>query len=297
MHTITRTALVFNFLYEFLSVYCALVWLHGRLFEMEFFSLYHDKGYIGTLVSVFVAVAKRIRPNWSGYHLQRVLLYRLSRTHRKTAVVHNSVSLDYASLHDKSSVLATVIADQYKDSTGKALGPNMRVALCMTRGVDLIVAFLAVMKLRAVYGPLDPMAPAARLQVVLADARPAVLVLDDKTVHMHPGMVESAAISGSCVCLNLQKVDWSGSPTVWQCANTRADDGAYLVYTSGSTGTPKGVMVLQAGLMNAVDSMVRAAGTIGFGWCLFKCVKHYIRHGDFGLSAQFESRSDLVNCR
>lgn len=179
---------------------------------------------------------------------------------QKTAVVHNSVSLDYASLHHQSSVLAAVISDQYKDTTGEVLEPNTRVALCITRGIDLIVTFLAVMKLRAVYVPLDPMAPAARLQAVLSDAQPAVLVLEDKTLHMHPWMIERTAVLDSCAYLNLQGVDWSRSSPIWQCSDARVDDGAYLVYTSGSTGKPKGVMVRQAGLMNVVDSIAQADG-------------------------------------
>ena len=56
--------------------------------------------------------------------------------------------------------------------------PRGRVALCMERSVDPVVAMLGAMGAGAAYVPLDPGAPRARWTVMLDDCRPDALVCD-----------------------------------------------------------------------------------------------------------------------
>ena len=50
------------------------------------------------------------------------------------------------------------------------------MGLCLERGVDMVVAMLAVWKAGGAYLPLDPGYPAGRLAFMLADSRAGVLV-------------------------------------------------------------------------------------------------------------------------
>ncbi|MEU4770264.1 amino acid adenylation domain-containing protein, partial [Actinosynnema sp. NPDC023794] len=103
-------------------------------------------------------------------------------------------------------------------------GPERTVAVVLPRSADLVVAVLAVLKAGAVYLPVDPELPAERIDFLLRDARPA-LVLD--------------AVP-----------DLTGLPDAPPAVAPRPEQAAYLIYTSGSTGTPKGVVVEHRQLAN-----------------------------------------------
>ncbi|WP_197523362.1 non-ribosomal peptide synthetase [Actinokineospora pegani] len=163
-----------------------------------------------------------------------------------TALVCGDERLTYAQLDERSSALAGALAE-------RGAGPGTVVAIGLPRGTELVVAVLAVLKAGAAYLPLDPGYPKARLEFMLADARPALLVTDD------PGAFDSAvpAVAPGAV----------GQP---QAPDLSPDHPAYIIYTSGSTGTPKGVVVPHRNvsrLLSATDHW------FGFGagdvWTLF----------------------------
>src|SRR5690606_37547010 len=62
----------------------------------------------------------------------------------------------------------------------RALGvvPDQRVAVCLNRGIDMLVAMLAVMKAGGAYLPLDPEYPAERLAFMLDDADVRIVLTD-----------------------------------------------------------------------------------------------------------------------
>ncbi|MCT8287784.1 AMP-binding protein, partial [Xanthomonas translucens pv. translucens] len=104
----------------------------------------------------------------SGY-LHRQIEAQAQRTPQAIAVVEARVELTYAELDARANRLAHHLI---------ALGvvPEDRVALCLPRSLDLIVALLAVLKAGGAYLPLETDAPPARLDGMLADARPSVLL-------------------------------------------------------------------------------------------------------------------------
>ena len=60
------------------------------------------------------------------------------------------------------------------------VGREARVAVCMERSVDLLLALLAVLKSGAYYVPLDPHNPSQRLRGILDECDPAALLSDNK---------------------------------------------------------------------------------------------------------------------
>jgi amino acid adenylation domain-containing protein len=101
------------------------------------------------------------------------------------------------------------------------VGPESRVALLMDRSPLLVAAILGTLKAGAGYVPIDPGWPRARINLLLADLRPAV-VLDER----------------------LAGEDLTGHPDVAPEGFGLAEEhAACVLYTSGSTGTPKGVEV------------------------------------------------------
>ena len=75
------------------------------------------------------------------------------------------VRWSYAELNRRANALA-------RSLRGLGVGPEKRVALCLERSPEMIVAILAVLKAGAAFIPLDPAAPRERLARILADAEP-----------------------------------------------------------------------------------------------------------------------------
>ncbi|MFL5383771.1 MAG: condensation domain-containing protein, partial [Longimicrobiaceae bacterium] len=95
-----------------------------------------------------------------------------ARTPGAVAVRFAEESLTYGELNERANRLAHHLA-------GLGVRPETRVALCLERGPEMVVAVLAVLKAGGAYVPLDPAYPAERLAFVLADAAVPVLVTQE----------------------------------------------------------------------------------------------------------------------
>ncbi|WKB55701.1 non-ribosomal peptide synthetase [Eleftheria terrae] len=173
------------------------------------------------------------------------------RTPQSVALVHGSRSLSYAALDEQSGRLATQL---------RRLGVQAgeRVAICVERGVEMVVGLLAVLKAGAAYVPLDPAYPAERLQWMCEDSRPRVL-LTQATVAEGLRRQVQAVLPQDATVLDLQgdAGRWAEAP-VLVAGPLEPEALAYVIYTSGSTGRPKGVMVRHRGVVNLLWSMREA---------------------------------------
>nr|MCU0508567.1 amino acid adenylation domain-containing protein [Anaerolineae bacterium] len=137
------------------------------------------------------------------------------------------------------------------------VGPEQRVALCMERSPEMIVAILGVLRAGGAYVPLDPAAPRERLARILADAQPvACLTLDAAGKDF--GALPILELNSDSLSESSNAARGAPSAANPVVPDTRADNLAYIIYTSGSTGAPKGVMLRHAGLVNLVEAQVVA---------------------------------------
>src|ERR1051325_10613280 len=102
----------------------------------------------------------------------------------------------------------------------------------------MVVGLLGILKAGGAYVPLDPGYPSERLQYMLSDAAPRVLLTQAGLRERLP------ASEADVIALDEQ----------W---DEIAHHLAYVIYTSGSTGQPKGVMVEHAGLLNYLHWALR----------------------------------------
>ncbi|WFF04675.1 amino acid adenylation domain-containing protein [Micromonospora sp. WMMD1076] len=135
-------------------------------------------------------------------------------------------------------------------------GPERLVGVLLPRGVAATVALLAVHKAGAGHLPLDPSYPDARLDLMVGDAAP-LLVLTDPALAGRVAaptlLVEDAGADETGPAHDLTDAE--------RTAPLRPDHPAYVIYTSGSTGRPKGVVVPHAGLADLAASVAETFGT------------------------------------
>ncbi|MFC6011283.1 amino acid adenylation domain-containing protein [Nocardia lasii] len=164
------------------------------------------------------------------------------RTHPdRTALILGDRTMTYRDLDRAATVLATEL-----DARG--VGTDDIVAIALDRSFALLVAVLAIHRVGAAYLPVDRGYPADRIEYMLTDARPSVLI-DDRP---------HTAIEGVASLL----VDENGAPAVptttgrtLPARTLPAARAAYVIYTSGSTGRPKGVVVAHDAIVNRLRWM------------------------------------------
>jgi amino acid adenylation domain-containing protein len=130
------------------------------------------------------------------------------------------------------------------------VGPEALCGICVDRGLDMVVALLAVLKAGGAYLPLDPGYPKERLRFMLSDARIAVLLTQERLVARLPEQ------TAPVVLLDAHRPAIAGEPTSAPVPRSDPENLAYVIYTSGSTGTPKGVMIEHRGVVNHLAALV-----------------------------------------
>uniref|UniRef100_UPI0018F46CFC condensation domain-containing protein n=1 Tax=Streptomyces sp. N35 TaxID=2795730 RepID=UPI0018F46CFC len=103
-----------------------------------------------------------------------------ARTPEATAVVSGRTTLSYGELEARAGRLAAVLREQ-------GVGPDTLVAVALPRTADLPVALLAVLKAGGAYLPIDPEYPAARVDLLLSTANPALVLTDLATAQAVDG--------------------------------------------------------------------------------------------------------------
>ncbi|MET9567466.1 amino acid adenylation domain-containing protein [Streptomyces tauricus] len=176
-----------------------------------------------------------------------------STTPGAVALVSGEQTLTYDELLQSANRLAHYLR-------GAGVGSESVVGLCLPRGLDMVVAMLAVWQAGAAYLPLDPEYPAERLGFMLADSRATLLLGTEELVDDLPvGRLRTVVVDAPGVVAEL-----AAQPTTSPGVAVQADQLAYVIYTSGSTGRPKGVQVAHRGVVNLVRAQAKAFG-VGAG--------------------------------
>ena len=184
-----------------------------------------------------------------GECLQSLIERQVAATPDNVALVYEDAHLTYTELNVRANRLAHHLL---------ALGvrPDMRVAICIDRSLDMVVAVLATLKAGAAYVPLDPHYPKNRLRHILQDSEPAVILVHALTRDTLGAMSPASVIVDLDQDAAILAVRSPDNPQPEQTGVT-AEHLAYVIYTSGSTGVPKGVMVNHQGLCNLAAAEIR----------------------------------------
>ncbi len=147
--------------------------------------------------------------------------------------------LTYRQLNRRANRLAHVLQ-------ARGIGPEIAVAVLLDRSLEMIVSLLAIFKVGGIFVPLDPASPAERLNFILQEVNPRVVLtrpeqLDKLSAFNLPrGVVLFVNQEGERLPVDEKNLLSPVAP----------HHAAYILYTSGSTGTPKGVVVTHYALVN-----------------------------------------------
>jgi len=177
--------------------------------------------------------------------LHQLFEEQVARTPFAPAVISRNEQLSFAELNARANQLA-----HYLKRFG--VGPDVPVALCIGRSLEMLVGLLGILKAGGAYMPLDMAQPKQRLAFMLDDAGvPVVLTEREWSVLLPeygPRVVQLSE------CRDLLARESKENPV----ATGSPENLAYVIYTSGSTGLPKGVMIRHRAAVNLARGLFEA---------------------------------------
>ncbi len=193
------------------------------------------------------AERRQLLYDWNETHTEFVSLtsvhesfaQQAARTPDQTAVSSDRDTWTYRELNERANRLG-----HYLRSRG--VGPEVTVAICLSRSAAMLACILGVLKAGGAYVPLDPSYPKERLHFMLEDSGASLVLTEQR-------FVERLASSGARLILldlDAPAIDAESDADPLPIAST--GNLAYVTYTSGSTGKPKGVMVQHGSLANYI---------------------------------------------
>ena len=161
------------------------------------------------------------------------------------ATLRDGRAIRYAELEQASGRYATLLV-----SLG--VQPGDRVAVQVPKSIDMLMLYLACLRARAVFLPLNPAYTSGELDYFMRDARPTLFVCDPAHVDAIRGLAKAADVA------RVETLGEDGQGTLpalaAECAADFAtvdcadEDLAAILYTSGTTGRSKGAMLSHGNL-------------------------------------------------
>ena len=170
--------------------------------------------------------------------VHRAFEHRAALAPARIALRYRDRELTYDQLNRRANQLAHHLA-------ARGLGAEARIVVCVEPGFDIAMALLGILKAGAIYIPLDPTYPAARIRAILDDTRPELIVSNGYLLE-RLGAVDAPVLAldaGELAALRDDNLELAIEPT----------RTAYIYYTSGTTGKPKGILASHANLIAYLD--------------------------------------------
>lgn len=169
----------------------------------------------------------------------------VERTPDAPAVIFRDDQLSFRELNVRANQLAHYLR-------GQGVAPEVTVALCMGRCVEMLVGILGILKAGGAYVPLDVGQPRQRLAFMLTDARAPLALTRQEWSASLPESGAQVVLLDACRQLLARESEDN------LVASASPENLAYVIYTSGSTGLPKGVMIRHRAAVNLAGGLLAA---------------------------------------
>lgn len=141
-----------------------------------------------------------------------------------TAIVKEDNNITYSELNSLCNRFADYLYEKYRILEGDV------VAVRLERSEFLIVSVLSILKLGAIYLPIDMNVPVNRIEYIKKDSQFKVIIEKE--------LIESFIQENYSYSGNKRKL------------HNRSKNSCYIIYTSGTTGVPKGTVIEHHSLVN-----------------------------------------------
>ena len=126
----------------------------------------------------------------------------------------------------------------------RGVRPEVRVAICLERSIDMIAGLLGILKAGGAYVPLEPHYPAERISFIIENSEAAFVLTQSSLAN------EFQFSPDKVVCLDEIRAELAGENVADFSSGVTAANAAHVIYTSGSTGQPKGVISAHSASVN-----------------------------------------------
>lgn len=151
------------------------------------------------------------------------------KTPNKIAVYFKSIGYTYDDINGRANNLSNLLRKQN-------VNKGDYVPVLMNKSVELIISFLAIIKIGGVFVPIDVKWPDERVRMVIYETKSKLLLVDEE----HAGVYENS--------INVKYASLYIEENI-NCEVT-IEDNIYAIFTSGSTGIPKGAINKHKGIVN-----------------------------------------------
>jgi malonyl-CoA/methylmalonyl-CoA synthetase len=182
-------------------------------------------------------------------------------------------SFTFADLLDRAARFAAAL-------TSLGVRPGDRVTVQLEKSIDGVWLYLAVLRVGAIYLPLNSGYTDAEIEYFVNDAEPSLIVVEPTRLDAVGAIASRARLSARTTTLaDLQHRAASALPDEGIVA--RADgDVAAILYTSGTTGRSKGAMISHRNLASNATTLIDIWGFTS-GDVLVHALPIYHVHGLF----------------
>ncbi|HTU33544.1 MAG TPA: amino acid adenylation domain-containing protein [Candidatus Acidoferrum sp.] len=195
-----------------------------------------------------------VLPEWSRFNetitdfpeknlcIHQVIEERAKETPDKVAIDFHDRQLTYREFNERANQLARVLRR-------KGVGPEVIIGILMERSPEMVIAMVATFKAGGAYIALEPLLPQERLQLLIDDSQPRLLLVEQAFQRLvQSPKPENLIIDREWP--NIAREEKQNLPT-----EQGPDNIAYIIYTSGSTGRPKGIEVTHRNLVAFMHTM------------------------------------------
>ncbi len=170
--------------------------------------------------------------------IQELFKEQVIRTPELHALKDENNSYSYKDLDESSNQIANVLIEKGA-KTGDLIG------LISPRSIDMITAILGILKSGCAYVPIDPEYPVNRINHMLRESEPKLLLTDNNISNNYEYNGED---------INFRSDEIKRASRELNIIRSDSCDVAYIMYTSGSTGNPKGVEIMHKSVVRLVKN-------------------------------------------
>lgn len=228
--------------------------------------------------------------------IQELFEQQVATRPQKTAVRVQGQSYSYEEIDRRANQLAHLLR-------AKGCGSGTFIGVVLEQTVEMVTTILAILKAGAAYVPIDVDFPQSRIEYVLRDSAPAVVVTISSL------LARLGDYQGSILVLDQEQEQETviAYPTESPEITNTADDVAYIIYTSGSTGEPKGALLHHRAVSNLImaqadvyelhsESRVLQFGSVSFDISVMEIFGALLRGGTLVLAPTEELRDPAMLC-